>query len=147
MMFKKNPMRTCNFFPLKGRQCHATQRLSTNPDLDQPVNALINGGADMNICFVNIPEQGLHDEDIQYPERSILLELRGSFVSVQLRNVSAKERATTPKHTHTHNYTAPYKLQVPPYKWQAGRNGSTTLLRNRTKLSAFHSYAALYCMH
>ena len=41
-------------------------------------------------------------------------------------------------HTHTHNYTA---------RWQAGRSGSTTLLRNRIKLSAFHSYAALYCMH
>lgn len=40
--------------------------------------------------------------------------------------------------THTHNYTAP---------WQAGRSGSTTLLRNRIKLSAFHSYPALYCMH
>lgn len=55
----------------------------------------------MNTCFLNFPEQGLHDDDIQYPERSILLELRGSFVSVQLRTVSAKARATTPKHTHT----------------------------------------------
>ena len=141
IMCKKNPMRTCNFFPLKGRQWHATQRLSTSPDLDQPVNVLINGGViqmNMNTCFLNVPEQGLHDDDIQYPERSMLLELRGSFVSVQLRTGSAKARATTPKHTHTHNYTA---------RWQAGRSGSTTLLRNRIKLSAFHSYAALYCMH
>lgn len=55
----------------------------------------------MNTCFLNVPEQGLHDDDIQYPERSMLLELRGSFVSVQLRTGSAKARATTPKHTHT----------------------------------------------
>ena len=49
-----------------------------------------------------------------------------------------QKRAQLLQNTHTHNYTA---------RWQAGRSGSTTLLRNRIKLSAFHSYAALYCMH
>ena len=90
----------------------------------------------MNTCFLNTPESGLHDDDIQYPERSILLALRGSFVSLQLRNASAKARSTK----HTDNYTTLTtlrKLQVPLYKWQARRSGSTT----------FHSSAGLHCMH
>ena len=167
---QKKPSDTCNFIPLKGRQCKAEivnkpRSWPTGQYLDQWRCSIMNfksvisktqrakkyrrysqenrrtclSGTElnrdrttmnMNTCVLNTPESGLHDDDIQYPERSILLALRGSFVSLQLRNASAKARSTK----HTNNYTTLRKLQVSLYKWQARRSGSTTLLRNRTKL-------------